>query len=255
LLRLIEERRFLVIGGKKEETADVRFIIGTNADLERAVQEGKFLLDLYYRINVLPIRLPTLSERSDEIAEWTTYMLKRCAEEVSPGLLAEVDPDAPPALEAYHWPGNLRQLDNVVRRALMLALAESEQAPSPTRALVQRSHFEDALMMEHSRTPPADAPHLVLEQLRASAKSLVRCLAHGEGASLGGDTLDLTGAAFKSLVLLETMAQFPDVKRAFQALGRDKTFASRNHQRTLNTARQQLSRLRERLASTPPMKG
>ena len=74
LLRLIEDRRFMPIGGEKEEEADVRFIVGTNADLERAAREGRFLLDLYYRINVLPVRLPPLGERRDEVAGWARFM-------------------------------------------------------------------------------------------------------------------------------------------------------------------------------------
>jgi DNA-binding NtrC family response regulator len=244
LLRLIEDKRFLAIGAEKEEEADVRFIVGTNADLERATKEGRFLLDLYYRINVLPVCLPTLAERRDEIAPWARFMVKRCVSEVSPGLSVTLAEDAEQSLEAFTWPGNLRQLDNVVRRALMLTLAElgDERA---THAVVSRAHVEAALVMEHSGRPSHESAP-VIDTLRASARALVEGMAANDGDA-AAEIFDLAGNAFRGMVLLEAVAQFSDPKKAFEVLGKTKALESRNHQRMLSMARKHVEALQARL--------
>lgn len=247
LLRLIEERRFLTLGGDKEEEADVRFIVGTNADLERATQEGRFLLDLYYRINVLPVRLPDLAERADEIGGWARYMVHRCATQLAVPATVELDPDAVRPLEVYHWPGNLRQLDNVVRRAVLLAVSEADATPDRPLG-VSRAHVQSALMMEQS-VPVSEGCSSTLDLLRASARGLVKCLP-SEPGSAATELLDLAGSAFKGLTLLEAIAQFSDTKEAFEALGMSKTLESRNHQRMLAAARKNVESLRAYLELT-----
>jgi hypothetical protein len=110
LLRLLEEKKYRPLGdGDAERSASVRFLIGTNADLEKLVEEGKFRLDLYYRVNVLPVRIPPLRERADEIADWARFMLRR-----RHGGEAAIHPDAEEVLTSCAWPGNLRQLDNII---------------------------------------------------------------------------------------------------------------------------------------------
>jgi hypothetical protein len=95
LLHLLEERRYRVLGhGGRRLDADVRFIVGTNADLAEAVATGRFREDLYYRINVLPMELPPLRERADEIADWARYMLRRC--HATRGAAPEKPPSATP---------------------------------------------------------------------------------------------------------------------------------------------------------------
>ena len=106
-----------------ERESDVRFVVGTNADLRTAVESGRFREDLYYRINVLAVALPSLDERRDEIADWAAYMLERRHGEMpQPGKVV-LSAEAADLLTRSSWPGNLRQLDNVLRRAYVLSLA------------------------------------------------------------------------------------------------------------------------------------
>src|SRR5262249_53269894 len=125
LLRFIEERSYRMLGDDTtaERRADVRLLVGTNADLRAAVRAGRFREDLYYRVNVLPVRLPPLAERLDELPRWADYMLNRRHREAAGEGAARLEPDAVKLLVSTPWPGNLRQLDNIVTRAYALVLA------------------------------------------------------------------------------------------------------------------------------------
>ena len=195
----------------------MRFIVGTNADLERATQEGRFLLNLYYRINVLPVRLPTLAERRDEIARWARFMVKRCVSEVSAGVAAVLAEDAEQSLEAYTWPGNLRQLDNVVRRALMLALAELADERA-THATVTRAHVEAALVMEHSGKPSAES-NSAIDTLRASARALVEGIAANDGDA-AAEIFDLAATRSAAWCSSRQWLNSPTRKRPSKRSGR-----------------------------------
>ncbi len=124
LLRVLENREFKPVGGVETRSSDVRFITATNQDLEKAVEEGRFREDLYYRLNVIPVHLPPLRERKDDIpllaghflARYSTRMRKR---------VEGIDEDAMADLMSYDWPGNVRELENTVERAV--ALTEGER--------------------------------------------------------------------------------------------------------------------------------
>ena len=131
--RLLETRRFSPLGAARERSVDARFIVATNADLRELVERGLFREDLYYRVNVLPVRLEPLSERVDEVAGWANVMLERRHREAKGSGDARFSDDAVRCLCAYRWPGNLRQLDNVVRRAVALGLARDERADGSLR--------------------------------------------------------------------------------------------------------------------------
>src|SRR6266850_3537915 len=122
LLRTLQEREFERIGDNHTIKVDVRFIAATNSDLTRTVAEGAFREDLYYRLNVIPIQLPPLRERRDDIALLVTHFL----EKFSPGGAMHVSQAAMRALMAYQWPGNVRQLENAVERAVALGTGRSE---------------------------------------------------------------------------------------------------------------------------------
>jgi transcriptional regulator of acetoin/glycerol metabolism len=151
LLHVLEERRYRLLGeGSSERKANVRFLVGTNASLEEAVRAGRFREDLYYRINVLPLRLAPLDERTDEIPLWAQYMVTRRHRETDPAGHASISTPAVRVLELRKWPGNLRQLDNVLRRAYALALAEHEAISSEVEVVVEERHVERALGYEQS---------------------------------------------------------------------------------------------------------
>ena len=122
LLRALQEREFERIGDNQTIKVDVRVIAATNSDLARLVAEGTFREDLYYRLNVIPIELPALRERRDDIPLLVTHFL----EQFAPGHAMHVSQSALRALMAYHWPGNVRQLENAVERAVALSAGRQE---------------------------------------------------------------------------------------------------------------------------------
>jgi DNA-binding NtrC family response regulator len=220
LLYLLEERRYRALGDGRDRESHVRFIVGTNADLERAVQEGRFREDLYYRINVLGVTLPPLDERRDEIAPWARFMLRRRhAESGEPGAVHLDDAGALLLAEAP-WPGNLRQLDNVVRRAHVLALADRDAAGD---LRVEESHVRASLLAEG--TPGTS---LRTDPLRAAAARFVAEAARRSGG-LDLDLLD----GLRGLALAEAIRQTGSKEAAFRLLGRESLVRARNHHKAL----------------------
>jgi DNA-binding NtrC family response regulator len=116
LLRALQEREIIPVGGTKPIKINVRLIAATNADLEREVAEGRFRTDLFYRLNVIPVHLPPLRARRDDIPLLIEHFLERLA----PGKQKQIDPEAMKALMRYDWPGNVRELENVIERAVIL---------------------------------------------------------------------------------------------------------------------------------------
>jgi DNA-binding NtrC family response regulator len=118
LLRALQEREIIPVGGTKPIKVNVRLIAATNVDLEREVVEGKFRTDLFYRLNVIPIRLPSLRQRPEDIPILVEHFLRRhCAD----GRVRRFSREAQETLQRYDWPGNVRELENVVERAVILS--------------------------------------------------------------------------------------------------------------------------------------
>jgi two-component system response regulator PilR (NtrC family) len=120
LLRAIQERRVRKVGATVEEPVDVRILSATHQDLAKLVAGGRFRQDLYYRLNVIELRVPSLRSRADDIVPIARAILQRLAarNDVGPVTLS---PAAEAALKNYHFPGNVRELENVLERALALA--------------------------------------------------------------------------------------------------------------------------------------
>lgn len=120
LLRVLQERAFEAVGGTKTLRVDVRVIAATHQNLERLIAEGKFREDLYYRLNVISIALPPLRERKDDIFELALSFVTRAAERVGKRI-THIDEEAVEVLKRYPWPGNIRELENAIERAIVLA--------------------------------------------------------------------------------------------------------------------------------------
>jgi two-component system response regulator PilR (NtrC family) len=118
-LRVLQERKFRRVGGTEETAANIRVIAATNRDLPTLVADGKFREDLFYRLNVIPIRLPGLRERPGDVPLIADHFLAKLSREMGKSLEGFA-PEALAALEAYQWPGNVRELENVVERAVAL---------------------------------------------------------------------------------------------------------------------------------------
>jgi two-component system response regulator PilR (NtrC family) len=123
LLRVIQEKEFMRLGGVETIRVDVRIIAATNADLETSVQQGLFREDLFYRLNVIVVNLPPLRKRSEDIPLLAQHFLGHYARE-NEKQLQEIAPRAMEVLLDYHWPGNVRELENVVERAVVLSTGE-----------------------------------------------------------------------------------------------------------------------------------
>ena len=120
LLRVLQEREFDRVGGERTLKTDVRVIAATNKDLETEVEQGRFREDLYYRLDVIPIRLPALRERRDDIMALATHFLASHANELGREV-AELTSEAKRVLLDYEWPGNVRQLDHEMMRVTTLS--------------------------------------------------------------------------------------------------------------------------------------
>lgn len=120
LLRVLQERQFERVGSSVTQTVDVRVIATTNRDLSQWVASGKFREDLYYRLNVLPLTVPPVRDRRDDVGLLTDHFLQRIARRDGRPVL-KVEPAAARMMRDYHWPGNVRELENVCERAAVMA--------------------------------------------------------------------------------------------------------------------------------------
>jgi len=163
LLRVIQERDFIPVGATRPKSADIRFVAATNKNLEREVAEGRFREDLYYRLNVINIPLPPLRDRKEDIEPLSLHFLKKYSIRMKKEVTG-VTSDALALLIGYDWPGNIRELENVMERAVILARCElitSKELPiwrkqpevAPRRDVelvslenVEREHIERTLV-------------------------------------------------------------------------------------------------------------
>jgi Nif-specific regulatory protein len=154
LLRVLQERSIERVGGSRERMVDVRIVAATNQDLQALVSAGRFRLDLYYRLNVVPIALPALRDRPEDARELTRHFLSRLNQAYQRNVV--LAPRAYEALARHAWPGNVRQLANVLERAVLLAEGGTVSEPDIERVLRE----EGAITPPGSGAtpaPPADA--------------------------------------------------------------------------------------------------
>jgi len=124
LLRVIQEREFTPIGETTPVKVDVRIIAATNVDLKDAVKTGTFREDLYYRLSVVPIELPALRQRSEDILPLTKHFIQKYNEENLRTISENLSPEVLSLLENYHYPGNVRELENIIERAVVIAATD-----------------------------------------------------------------------------------------------------------------------------------
>ncbi|MRR55866.1 MAG: sigma-54-dependent Fis family transcriptional regulator [Deltaproteobacteria bacterium] len=136
LLRVLQERTFERVGGSREIRSDVRVLAATNRNLEKDVRDGLFREDLYYRLQVFPVQLPPLRERQDAIVVLAEHFVGHFAR-LTGKRLPGITPEALTSLQSYHWPGNIRELQNVIERAVILARADISLADLPVALTVR----------------------------------------------------------------------------------------------------------------------
>jgi formate hydrogenlyase transcriptional activator len=186
LLRVLQEREFERVGGTQTVSVDVRVIAATNRDLPTAVAEGTFRQDLFYRLNVFPIRLPALRERVGDILLLVEYLIDRYAQKAGKKI-RNIDKKSMELFRTYDWPGNIRELQNVVERAVILSEGET--------------FFVDEAWL--TRVPPklaAKSVPLVADLVEHEREMLEAALRESEGV-IGGPT----GAAVKLGIPRQTL--------------------------------------------------
>lgn len=234
LLRLLQNREVVRIGGQRVRHVDIRIIAATNRDLHRAVQSRTFREDLYYRLNVFPLHIPPLRERQGDIALLARHFMRKFARQAG-NALKDISEEALRALGGYSWPGNIRELENVMERAAYMAGGEQvtlEDLPesvtegargsaSGERAASDAEGGEEASLREALRVSRGHVTH-ALEMLGMSRSTFYykcrrygirtgdfRCLPSGpggEGASLGREN-PLAGLSAEELQALADLAR------------------------------------------------
>jgi DNA-binding NtrC family response regulator len=134
-LRVIEQREIRRVGGNRTIKVDIRIIAATKQDLAREVQKGKFREDLYFRLSVVPIRMPSLRERKDDLPQLVRSFLAR----MYPGEGRSIDDATMAALTAHDWPGNVRELRNVLERGAVLSAGSDGNGAQPMRIVMTPS--------------------------------------------------------------------------------------------------------------------
>jgi two-component system response regulator FlrC len=187
LLRVLQEREMERVGGKQTIALDIRVIATSNRDLQAAVAAGHFRADLYYRLQVFPIRIPPLRERQADILPLAAHLLAQHCQQM--GLpLKRLDAAASHTLWAYPWPGNVRELENALQRAAILAITEEIQAPDLGVAVAEG--VADRSLPDPEMLPCEKAPGTVmdaclpLDDLRAhhEREAIVLALAQSQGS-------------------------------------------------------------------------
>jgi DNA-binding NtrC family response regulator len=207
LLRVLQESAFERVGSSVTQRVDVRVVATSNRDLEATVKEGKFREDLFYRLNVVPVELPALRERLEDVPELARHFLQQVARrDRSP--VRVLEPEAVRVLQSYEWPGNVRELQNIMERACVL-----ETVPGVIRGVTLEPWLRGRVVMDRATEDIAEGVSVSLEAGYGRASGVARV------TSMGGQS-PRPLADIEREVILSTLTQFKGhrVKTA-QALG------------------------------------
>ena len=175
LLRVLETRQFERVGGSETLTVDVRVVAATNRDLRAMVEQGTFREDLFYRLNVVNIRIPPLRERREDIPEILDFYLKKSAADNGKDV-ADISPEALGVLMAYDWPGNVRELRNCVERMVVFARGATltmTDVPADIRSAVGEQFEAKTMPPKAEDAAPAEPPTAIGLNVKENEKSLI----------------------------------------------------------------------------------
>jgi two-component system nitrogen regulation response regulator GlnG len=158
LLRVLQQGEYTTVGGRSAVRTDVRIIAATNRDLRQLIQQGLFREDLYFRLNVVPLRLPPLRERTEDIPDLVRHFLRKAEEEGLP--VKHPDAEALDLLKRYRWPGNVRELENLIRRLAVLHSGDAIPASAVAAELKEPDRIIDAEGAEPASLGAAVEKHL-----------------------------------------------------------------------------------------------
>ena len=233
LLRFLDTGRYARLGEARERSADVRLIATSNADLRALVRGGGFREDLYHRLNTLPLQLPPLRERMDELESWSRFLLSKTA--------ARLAAAAIPLLQRSSWPGNLRELNQTLRRAALLARTRAVE----DEVVVQVRDLQQAMRMDE------ELEHGILSPLQQAADAFF-----SEALRRARDetpALSLKDAeVFPGAVIAQALRRHRSPAEVAQALGLSSQIPRGNHLNTLRRHAERLAALHEKLGAATP---
>ena len=212
LLRVLQEREFERLGGTHTRKVNIRLVAATNRNLEEMVADREFRNDLYYRLNVFPIRIPPLRDRREDIPLLVSYFVQKFAKQMQKRIDA-VPAAAMKELTAWEWPGNIRELENFVERAVILSKSKSLEAPLAElrrTTLAVRSEFnrpEHKHVVEERTSPQHDKTSIDEEYERKQRDQIVQALTACQGR-VGGVDGAATRLGMNRSTLLSRMKKF-----------------------------------------------
>jgi two-component system, NtrC family, response regulator PilR len=204
VLRVLQERKFRRVGGTEEVDADIRIIAATNRDLGRMVAEGQFREDLFYRINVIPVRLPSLRERVGDVPLLADHFVGKFAEQMKKAI-SGISRPALDCLQAHAWPGNVRELENAIERAVALersAMILPESLPEALRGGAASVPLPASAPMPTATAAPAAAPPPASQQLPDKGFDLEQHVQHLEREYIAEALRRSNGVKVKAAELL-----------------------------------------------------
>jgi len=192
LLRALQEREFERLGSTHTRKVNVRLVAATNRDLENMVANREFRSDLYYRLNVFPIRIPPLRDRTDDIPLLVSYFVQKCAKEMQKRIDA-VPVSVMKGLTSWDWPGNIRELENFIERAVLLTRGRSLEAPlAELRKTTSKEDSPDTLhelkqVAEERTDSPSGKANVADEYARKQRDEIIQALTACRGRVGGAD--------------------------------------------------------------------
>jgi transcriptional regulator with GAF, ATPase, and Fis domain len=226
LLRALQEREFERLGSTHTRCVNVRLVAATNRDLEKMVAQGEFRRDLFYRLNVFPIRIPPLRNRRDDVPTLVRYFVQKFARQMQKNI--ETIPSAVlKELTAWDWPGNIRELENFTERAVILTRGKSLEAPvgelhkidteQQGRAATSTPQSDIArIVQETVNVLNADKNSLADEYANRQREQIVRALTESRGR-IGGAKGAASRLGINRTTLLSRMKRFGIDRRRFAA--------------------------------------
>jgi transcriptional regulator with PAS, ATPase and Fis domain len=170
LLRVLQEKKFTPVGSSREIKTNTRIVAATNRNLEKMIEDGEFREDLFYRLNVMPIFLPPLRERKDDIPALIQHFIKKFSKSMGREIEG-VTPEALEVLKSYRWPGNIRELENTMERAFIVegtALIQPESLPETMKKISDAgSNINSASLKQ---TSPSQVENLDFEIFKEQAE-------------------------------------------------------------------------------------
>jgi len=200
LLRVLQEKRFTPVGANREVEVNVRIVAATNRNLEEMVKKGEFREDLFYRLNVLPIHLPALRERKNDIDALTKYFIEKFNQQHKKDI-SGITPETMALLKAHNWPGNIRELENVIEHAFVIE-TENVLTPASLPGSVAGSYHKKAALAAVTDLDPGGDDAADLDDLEDESGALICVSSSDSGAPvlMGGKgfTLDINRLDFQA---------------------------------------------------------